>query len=45
MNLKLRLKLADIIKLFMGGSILVLDTYHNAIYRVQKGQDTYICKG
>lgn len=45
MNLKIRLKISDIWKLLFGGSVVVLDPYHNAIYRVQKGEDTYICKG
>lgn len=45
MNLKLRLKTSDVFKLFLGGEVLVLDPYNNSIYRVQKGQDTYITKG
>ena len=44
MNLKLRLKLGDIIKLIFGSDIMILDPYTNNIYRVQKGEDTYICK-
>lgn len=42
MNLKLHLKLGDIIKLFFGLDVMVLDPYNNTIYRVQKGKDTYI---
>lgn len=45
MNLKLRLKLKDIIRLLLGKSLLVKDQYNNVIYRVQKGHDTYITKG
>lgn len=44
MNYKLRLKLGDIIKLLLGGSILVCDRYNNTIYRVVKGEDTYVTK-
>ena len=43
-NLKLRLKLSDLIKLLFGFDVMVLDPYNDAIYRVQKGDDTYICK-
>ena len=45
MNLKLRLKFSDIFKLLFGGDVMVLDKYNNHIYRIQKGNDTYICKG
>jgi len=44
MNLKLRIKFGDIIKLLFGGSFLVLDRYNDSIFRVQKGEDTYITK-
>ena len=44
MNLKIRLKFSDIIKLVFGGDVMILDPYSNSIYRVQKGDDTYICK-
>lgn len=44
MNLKLRLKFSDILKLIFGGSVIVMCPYNNSIYRVQKGQDTYITK-
>jgi hypothetical protein len=43
-NLKLRLKFGDIIKLLLGSDIMVLDPYNNSIYRVQRGNDTYVCK-
>lgn len=45
MNLKLHLKFMDVIKLLLGGSVLVLDPFNLSIYRVEKGEDTYICKG
>jgi len=45
MNLKLRLKFSDILKLIFGADVMVLDPYRNSIYRIQKGDDTYICKG
>jgi len=45
MNLKLRLKFSDILKLVFGGDVMVLDPYSNSIYRVQKGEDTGIYKG
>jgi len=45
MNLKLRLKFSDIIKLLFGADVMVLDPINSGIYRVQKGEDTYICKG
>jgi hypothetical protein len=44
MNLKLRLKMIDIFKLFFGRSCLVRDPYNGLIYRVQKGKQTYITK-
>lgn len=44
MNLKLRLKPNDILKVLFGRSILVREQYNNLIYRVQKGKDTYITK-
>ena len=44
MNLKLRLKLSDIWKLLIGGSVVVLCPYNNSIYRIQKGKDTYVTK-
>jgi len=44
-NLKLRLKFSDIIKLTFGADVMVIDPYNESIYRVQKGVDTYICKG
>ena len=44
MNLKLRLKFSDILKLLFGFDVMILDPYENRIYRVQKGEDTYICK-
>ena len=45
MNLKLRLKFSDILKPLFGGDVMVLDPINSGIYRVQKGKDTYICKG
>jgi len=45
MNLKLRLKFSDILKLIFGSDVMVLDPYSGSIYRVQKGEDAYICKG
>jgi hypothetical protein len=44
MNLKLHLKFSDIVKLALGFEVMVLSPYDNRIYRVQKGEDTYICK-
>ncbi len=45
LNIRLILKLGDIIKLILGWEVLILDSNHNSIYMVQKGDDTYICKG
>jgi len=45
MNLKLRLKFSDILKLLFGLDVMMLDPYTSNIYRVQKGKDTYVCKG
>ena len=45
MNLKLHLKFSDILKLIFGADVMVLNPYSGSIYRVQKGEDTYICKG
>lgn len=45
MNLKLRLKFGDILKLLFGQDLIVLDPYNNTIYRVQKGDGTYVYKG
>jgi len=44
MNLKIRLKFSDIIKLVFGGDVMVLDPYSNSIYIVKKGEDTGIYK-
>jgi len=45
MNIKLHMKLSDILKLIFGGDVMILDPYSNSIYRVQKGEDTGIYKG
>jgi len=44
MNLKMRLRPRDILKLFFGGTILIMCPYNSSIYRLQKGDDTYVCK-
>jgi hypothetical protein len=44
MNLKIRLTLKDLFKVICGGSVMVMDPYNNTIFRVQRGQDTYITK-
>jgi hypothetical protein len=44
MQLKMRLRTKDIIKLLFGNRILVLDRYNDAIWQVQKGKDTYVAK-
>jgi len=45
MNLKLRLKFSDILKLMFGADVIVLDPHNNNVFRVQKGEDTWIYKG
>lgn len=45
MNLKLRLSLADLVKVLLGGTCLVMCPYNQSIYRVQRGKETYITKG
>jgi len=45
MNLKLRMKFSDILKLIFGADVMVLDPYSGSIYRVQKGEDTGIYRG
>jgi len=45
MNLKLRLKLSDILKLIFGADVMILDQYNGSILRVQRGEDTGIYKG
>jgi len=44
MNLKLRLTTMDILRLLCGCSVLVCDPYNSTIFRVQKGEDTYVSK-
>jgi hypothetical protein len=44
MNIKLRLKIKDIIKLLLGGRILVKNPYDKSVVHIQKGIDTYITK-
>jgi len=45
MNLKLELKPKDIAKLLFGRQVMIINPYNNGILHVQKGKDTYICKG
>ena len=44
MDVKIRLKFADILKLMFGYSILVLNPLNGTVMIIQKGEDTYVCK-
>jgi hypothetical protein len=44
MNIKLRISSRDLLKIMLGGNILVMDPYNDSIIRVQKGESTYVAK-